>query len=224
MNWLNRYARGNFRALAGAIVPETPELADRLGEEHGLGAASVELEEYLVEAFNSFQEVHLGPLDSLLERLGLVNVPAAPLMALLLDVVALELCVRRRHRHPVESTWTSMRLLGLFRDLHPRDRLRVLELLEEDSLLKRMLDGVRRYLPQVGIVEFMATAMGAFPLLTYYSDWSRRKGDPSEEGRGEGFDGSFPLGWEQADYPGPADGYADFRGYEVESFEENEYH
>jgi len=224
VGWLNRYARGNFRALAEAVVPETPDLAERLGEEHRVGAAGVGMGEYLVDTFNHFQEMHLGTLGSVLERFGLEldHVPAAPLMALLLDVVSLELCLRGRCRHPVEASWTSPRLGGLFRDLHPRDRLRVLSLLEHDSLLKRSLDAIRGYLPGVGVLEFMATAMGAFPVLTYYSDWSRL--DPDAYGLEEGADGDgVPIGWRQADYPGPAPGYADFRGYEVEAFEENDY-
>lgn len=220
---LNRYARRNFRALSEALVPETPELAERRGERHRIGAASVDLGDYLAETFNHFQEVPSGPLGSLLERLGMKTVPLAPLMALLLDVVSLELCLRRRSRHPVEGSWTSLPFFGLFRDLHPEDRLRVLDMMEKDSLLKRSLDGLHRYLPQVGMLEFMATAMGALPILTYYSDWSRV--DPERLGMepSRDADRGVPAGWAQADYPGPADGYADFRGYEVESFEENEY-
>ena len=31
------------------------------------------------------------------------------------------------------------------------------------------------------------------------------------------------LGWRQADYPGPADGYPVMLGYELDAFEENDY-
>lgn len=219
MGWIRRYSVNNFRALVDAVVPETPELADRLGEQHRSGAVETGLEEYLVETFNSLQELESGWLGSLLERWGLGNVPASLVMALLLDVMALEFCLRGRHHQSVESSWTSFRILGLYRDLAPRDRVRVLRFLEEGSLLQAVLNRVRPYFPQVGLLKFMATVLAAFPLLTYYSEWSRVE----REGAKEESKGTRPIGWEQADYPGPADGYADFRGYELDSFEENEY-
>jgi hypothetical protein len=194
------YTRTNVRALVTAVIPRTPELAETHGEEHVPGGRDVDLTEYVVESFNGYQEHHLGALSTLLRRLGVRNYPYAVVVSLLLDVVALELLVRRDNEHPVE--WRS--LAGPFARLAPRDRLRALTLLETGALdtLAGLADD---RLPVLGTVRFLALGVNAFPLLGYYSEWAGR--DPASN-----------PGWRQAGYPGPAEGYSEHMGYEVETF------
>jgi hypothetical protein len=198
------YTRSNVRALVEAILPRTPELADRHGEAIVPGGRDVGLEEYVIESFNSYQELHLGPLTPLARRLGVRNYPYAVIVALLLDVVALELLVRRGNERPVRKAT----LASPFARLEPRDRLRALALLETGAL-DSLAGRVEHRLPVVGTVRFLALGVNAFPLLGYYSEW------PGET------PASNP-GWRQCGYPGPAEGYSEHMGYEVESFSEFE--
>jgi hypothetical protein len=196
------YTHTNVGALVEAAIPRTPELAASHGEEHVPGGRDVDLTEYVVESFDSYQEHHLGPLSTLLRSVGVRNYPYAVLVAVLLDVVALELLLRRGNEQPVE--WRS--LAGPFARLAARDRLRALDLLENGALdsLAGLADDS---LPVLGTVRFLALGVNAFPLLGYYSEW------PGEE------PGSNP-GWRQAGYPGPAEGYSEHMGYEVEQFDD----
>lgn len=182
------YARGTMAALADALVPETPELAER-GDEHVPGALATDLDARLVEAFDGFQEAD-GPVWALL---GYDAVPLAVVVAVLLDVAAVELLLRRRAEAGLGGGREAF-AGGPFSRLSERDRLRALGLLEEDGVLAG-----------IGLVNYLAQAVVSVALFGYYSDWGDRQG------------------WEQADYPGPADGYAVSMGYEVDAFEENAY-
>ena len=196
------YRRATLGALVDALLPRTPELAATLGPEHVTGGTDVGLAEYLVEAFDGYQEHHLGPLSTLLRRFGVRNYPYSLLVALLLDVVAVELLVRGDNEESVE--WWS--LATPFARLGRTDRLRAIELLEEgalDSLATR----TEHRLPVLGTVRFLALGATTFPLLGYYSEWpgSTAVANPA---------------WQQVGYPGPQDGFAAHRGYEVEEFDE----
>lgn len=51
------YTRATYRAIADAIVPETPGLDDELGPEHVPGGLDVSLEEFLLYGLNHFHEI-----------------------------------------------------------------------------------------------------------------------------------------------------------------------
>lgn len=183
------YARGTLAALADALVPETPGLADR-GDEYVPGALDTDVDALLVEALDGFQEA-----DGALWRvLGYDAVPLAPLVAVLLDAAAVELLVRRRAAAGLRAPDDAF-AGGPFSRLAPRDRLRALRLLEADGVLAGS-----------GTVNYLAQAIVSVAYFAYYSDW-----------------GDSRQGWDQTGYPGPADGYAVAMGYEVESFEEDDY-
>ncbi len=197
------YTRSNVRALVEAVVPRTPELAASHGEAQVPGGADVGLEEYVIESFDSYQEHHLGVLSTVLRRLGIRNYPYALLVAVLLDVVAVELLLRRKNERGV----ALLSLAGPFARLAPQDRLRAVELLETgalDSLAARF----EERLPVLGTVRFLAMGLNAFPLLGYYSEWAgeTQRANPA---------------WRQTGYPGPAEGYSEHMGYEVESFDDD---
>lgn len=192
------YARGTIAALVDAVVPETPGAEGVQAD----GALDIDLDETVETAFNELQEAPEGPVRSL----GYETMPFAPVLALLLDFSALELVLRREREEPLRSPKEAY-AGGPFSRLGPEDRMRAVRLLEADGLFPALGE---RY-PDVpfGIVAYLMQGAMFITAMAAYSDW----GDDTER----------PQGWRQADYPGPADGYAVHMGYEVEAFVENDY-
>jgi len=195
------YTEGTFAALVDALIPETPELAKR-GEEHVPGGLEVGLEEAVVNRVNNFVEAH-G-----LAALAGDTVPMAPVVAALLDAAAAELLVRRRSENGLQSPEDQF-AIGPFSRLGRADRLRALRLLEDEGVVAELSE--RFDAASLGTVQFLASSL---PILVEFVYYSEATAGP-EEARSQG--------WRQAAYPGPADGYEVLLGYEVESFEENEY-
>lgn len=197
------HTHGTFAALIDAIVPETPELSDR-GEEHVPGGLAVGLEEAIIDRVNSFQEVDGGVLDAL----GYDATPLAPAVAVLLDTAAAELLLRRRTEDGLQTPDEAF-AAGPFSRLSRQDRLRALRLLEDDGVFPGLTE--RFDADALGTIQFLASSL---PILVEFVYYSEATADDGEE---------RSLGWRQADYPGPADGYQVGMGYEIADFEENDY-
>lgn len=197
------HTHGTFAALIDGIVPETPELGDR-GEEHVPGGLAVGLEEAIIDRVNSFQEVDGGVLDAL----GYDATPLAPAVAVLLDTAAAELLFRRRTEDGLQTPDEAF-AAGPFSRLSRQDRLRALRLLEDDGVFPGLTE--RFDADALGTIQFLASSL---PILVEFVYYSEATADDSEE---------RSLGWKQADYPGPADGYQVGMGYEIADFEENDY-
>jgi hypothetical protein len=195
------YTRGTFAALVDALIPETPELAAR-GDEQVPGGLEVGLEEAVIERVNNFVETH-G-----LASLAGDAVPLAPVVAALLDTAAAELLVRRRDEDGLQSPDSAFSS-GPFSRLSREDRLRALRLLEEEGVVAALAE--RFDAASLGTVQFLASSLPILVEFVYYSEATAEEGEERS------------LGWRQADYPGPADGYPVMMGYEVAEFEENEY-
>lgn len=189
------YTHGTFAALVDAIVPGTPALADR-GEEHVPGGLDVGLEAAVVERTNRFLE-------------GESRVPLATVVAALLDAAAVELLLRRRATDGLNAPAEAFSR-GVFARLSRQDRLRALGLLEgEEGAFARIAD--RFDDAGLGVVRYLAGSLPVLVQFVYYSEATAAAGETRS------------LGWRQADYPGPAEGYPVGMGYEIEAFEENEY-
>ena len=195
------YTRGTFAALVDALIPETPELEAR-GPEHVPGGLAVELEEAVIERVNGFVETR-G-----IASLAGDAVPLAPAVAALLDTVAGELLLRRRAEDGLQSPDEPF-AAGSFCRLSRRDRLRALRLLEDKGAFAALAE--RFDAAALGTVQFLASSLPILVESVYYSETTA---DESE---------ARSLGWRQAGYPGPADGYPVMLGYELDAFEENEY-
>lgn len=201
--------RATFAALADAVVPATPALAGERGEEHRPGGLEADLDDELVAAFDSLQEVHGGPLA----RLGYDAYPYSLVVAVLLEVVAVELVLRGRAREGLGRR-REVPTRTPFSALSRRDRLRAVRLLEADGVLPWLDARFGDRLPHLGFPAYLAQALNTLPQLAYYSEWCA-DGTPDSPAEVQS--------WRQTGYSGPADGYRDHRGYEVRAFEEDDW-
>lgn len=195
------YTRGTFAALVDALLPETPELEAR-GSEHVPGGLEVGLEEAVVERVNNFVETQGAA------ALAGDTVPLAPAVAALLDAAAAELLLRRRAEDGLRSPEAAFSR-GPFSRLGREDRLRALRLLEAEGVVAALSE--RFDAASLGTIQFLASSLPILVEFTYYSETTAAE------------DEARSLGWRQADYPGPADGYEVVLGYELDGFEENDY-
>lgn len=209
--------RITFRALVDAVVPETPELADELGEEYVPGGLSVGLAEFMLTYVNNMLSLDVP----LLSDGG--NLRMATPFAKVLDSAALKLLLLGEN----ESSPRFDRPLDLFEDdevsvvriylqagtfskLSRTDRLRTIALLDEFELELPIADDF--------LFEFDAGLVGqlvvGFTEAVYYSEWDGYDDfwqPPSE--RVHENDPSAVQGWRQTGFPGLSDGHAALRGY-----------
>lgn len=217
MNPIQTYTERTLRALCSSLIPETPGLADERGEQHRPGARSIALEKNLQELFNNLNEVDAGLLNRYFT--GNPTLPLSTMVAVLLDLAALEYSLRR----PLHGDFSVKSGAGVFSWLSQSDRREVLDFLSEGSIINKFNELLDEYSPYSGFLKYLIRGITSMPMITYYSEWDgydqdggKRLPDP------ESFTGSV-QGWEQAGFPGLEEGYSVFRGYEIEEFEENDY-
>ncbi len=204
-----------FRAVADAVVPRTPDLADELGVEHVPGGPDVGLGDYLVGYVNGLFQFGLPGVGTR------GNLPLAAPVAGALDAAALALLERggnadgpsREHvldlLDPVDSG-SAADDAGTFATLSREDRLRAVDLLDEFEVELRSLDGEP--------FEFDAGVVGqlvvGFTEMIYYSEWDGYDEFPEPPGDlVHPNDPSAVQSWRQTGYPGFSSGYAALRGY-----------
>ena len=204
-----------FRAVADAVVPRTPGLADELGREHVGGGADVGLGDFLA--------VYVDDLFQFgLPGLGVRgNLPLAGPVAGALDAAAATL-VERGANAAEPSRERAAELLdpgdptgsadaaGAFAALSREDRLRALGLLDEFEVGIRTDDG-DPFEFDAGLVCQLVVGFGE---MIYYSEW-QGYGDATGPPGGltHSNDPSAVQGWRQTGYPGFEPGYAALRGY-----------
>jgi hypothetical protein len=204
-----------FRAVADAVVPRTPDLADELGAEHVPGGPDVGLGDCLVGYVNGLFQFGLPGLGAR------GNLPLAAPVAGTLDAAALALLERggnvdepgREHVHDLldpGDPGSAADDAGTFATLSREDRLRAIDLLEEFEVELRSLDGEP--------FEFDAGVVGqlvvGFTEMIYYSEWDGYEAFPEPPGDlVHPNDPSAVQGWRQTGYPGFSPGYAALRGY-----------
>lgn len=178
-----------FQALVDMVVPETPALADELGEEHRAGGLNVELERVTIGFLDSAINIAIPPANDD------TGAPLSEALADLMDSGASALLAQGAN----EDTPDPLRFEGggPFASLSRLDRRRALAELEVQDDLSL-------------IVAVLVVA----PMLLYYSERTGYADFGAPPGE-RGFTGAVQS-WEQTDYPGPANGYAALRGYEVD--------
>lgn len=206
-----------FRAVVDAVLPETPVLADELGEEHVPGGLAIELEEFVVSYVDDGFQLglpYLGPQG---------NIPLADPVAHVLDMAALKLLDRGDNAVPSRADRALSLLgpddpppervqdaVGPFSKLSRRDRLRAIGLLDELEV---------EFTPaEDDLFEMDAGLVGqlvvGFVEMIYYSEWQGYEEyhrPPSE--RDHPNDPAAVQSWRQTGFPGFSDGYAALRGY-----------
>jgi hypothetical protein len=211
------HTRVTFRAVADAVVPRTPELADEPGPEHVPGGMDVGLGDFLVVYVNDLFQLGLpglGPRG---------NIPLAGPVANVLDAAALTLLERGENAaepshdrvlallDPDDTDPTAgTDAAGTFAELSPEDRLRALGILDEFEIEIRGFDDELFEL-DAGLVGQLVIG---FAEMIYYSEWQgygEFARPPSELAHPN--DPSAVQSWRQTGYPGTAPGYAALRGY-----------
>ncbi|MEF8841937.1 MAG: hypothetical protein V5A62_09980 [Haloarculaceae archaeon] len=206
-----------FRAIVDAVVPETPELRDELGPEHGPGGLAVGLDEFVITYVDDGFQLglpYVGPQG---------NVPMADAVAHVLDVAALKLVDRGGNALEPGRDRAGMlyepgspeaaraeRAAGMFAKLSREDRLRAIGVLDEVEFRATPFGDE--------LVEFDAGLVGqlvvGFTEMIYYSEWEGYGGftrPPSDLVHSN--DPAAVQSWRQTGYPGVAPGYAALRGY-----------
>lgn len=194
------HTQETFTALLETIIPETPELADELGDVHETGAVTIGLDEFFVTFLNELLATGLpgvGHVD---------NARLSEGVAAALDAAATELLARGENEEPPAAASVSPG--GPFARLSPRDRLRAITLFEEKEFDTASLPGP--FLEGDG--GLLSQLLVGFAPFVYYSEWAGY--DDFTVPRSERtFVPDDVVGWEQVGYPGLADGYAALRGY-----------
>lgn len=201
------HTEATYRAVVDVVIPETPDLSEKFGPEHDTGGLEAGIDELLPRFIDEFvaPEAGVPGID-----LGEANVPGAtseetvPLseaVAGALEAAAQGFVASGGNEDDPEPGRFGP-AGGVFASLSRRDRRAAMSELEEG-------DGA-----------FVVALVTAFPAILYYSEapgYDDALGAPSELE----LDESDLPGWEQTSYPGPADGYAALRGYEVQRFRED---
>ncbi|GAA0510924.1 hypothetical protein SAMN04488066_10949 [Halorubrum aquaticum] len=211
------HTRVTFRAIADAVVPETPALAEELGPEHVAGGLAVDLDEFAITYVDDgfqFGLPHLGPQG---------NMPIADPIAHVLDTAALTL-LERGDNEEEPSLDRALSLLGPddpsaaktesavgpFAKLSRRDRLRAIAILDEFEVEFSPTDH--------DLLELDAGLVGqlvvGFMEMIYYSEWQGYDDftEPPSR-RNHPNDPDAVQSWRQTGFPGFANGYAALRGY-----------
>jgi hypothetical protein len=206
-----------FRAIADAVVPETPELETELGPEHVPGGLAIGLDDFHVTYVDDgFQ---LG-----LPHVGFVgNAPLAAPVARVLDLAAQEL-VRRGENESAPDSDRPVALVdlgeapppevraeaGTFAKLSRKDRLRAMAILDEFEVeIEPSTEEL--YELDAGLVGQLVVG---FAEMIYYSEWAGYdEFDQPPSDREHSNDPAAVQSWRQTGYPGVANGYAALRGY-----------
>ncbi|QGQ46004.1 hypothetical protein [Metabacillus sediminilitoris] len=141
-------------------------------------------------------------------QLQLVHPTFSKSTAQLLDVAAAQLIQTGQVKYPLNVCAFSGG--GPFASLMESDRLKAITLLERLELNLENLPSPYQNNP--GLIQNMMDVLNQLTMFGHYSEWNAYGSTrllPPESRRIE----YFPPGWIEVQYPGPAFGYRDFRGY-----------
>lgn len=195
--------RAAFEALLDAVVPNTPELAERQGSVQSSGAVDLNIDEYQIWTLDHYLSLIIVAAN--------LNVYLANATAEMLNIAARQLIDSEDNKKPVNTAFLFEE--GAFAALEPSDRFRAITLLEQ---LKVDLAGLP--VPFHNNPGFVLGIVGIISILAtkgYYSEWSGYGSTRLETPENRRIE-HFPTGWKQVGYPGPSKGYHALRGYITE--------
>lgn len=192
------HTKATFQALVDALIPSTPEMAQKYGTDVIAGAVDLEIDEYVIWELDHSLSIQAS--------LNLKRITLSAPVAVMLDSAAAELINRgKQPSHPPNSPYD-----GPFTTLSRKNRIRTLALLEQldidlGTLPPPFNDNARLVVSTIDVLN-------RYTVFGYYSEWSgygtTRLNTP-EERRLE----HFPVSWVGVGYPGPAFGYRNLRGF-----------
>lgn len=198
--------KGAFKALADAVVPQSPELLEK-DHIQSFGALESLLDEYLIWSLDNYlsMKIFIDKFD--------INI--ANLTAGLMNTAAQQLIDTGRNTEPINREIDSE--AGTFASLAPIDRFHAITILEELEVDTGSLPIPFNIYPSIIFSTSLSVAL--LSIIGYYTEWSgygSTRLETPEKRRLE----NFPMGWKQAGYPGPSKGYRVFRGYLFDKFTE----
>jgi hypothetical protein len=193
-----------FQALVDSIIPHTPNPSATFGDVQVLGALNLSVYEYIIWDLDYSLPI---PIE---QQMNLINKTLSKSTAQLLDAAATQLIKTGKAKCPL-NVW-AFPGGGPFAALSRNDRLRAITLLEQLEMDLSSLDVPYQNNP--GLIRNLIDAIHQLTLFGFYSEWpayGTTKLFLPDYRQIE----YFPIGWFQSNYPGPAFGYRDFRGFLV---------
>lgn len=188
-----------FQALVDAIIPATSYFCRPF---QTAGALDLRVYEYVIWILDH------SIADPVKRQLHLVNNSMSNSTAELLDSGAAQLIQTGQNHYPLNVY--AFPGGGPFTALSPIDRLRAISLIERLEINIENLNPPYKNNP--GLIRNMMDVLNQLTQFGHYSEWpaygTTRLFSP-EYRRVE----YFPPGWIQTQYPGPSNGYRDFRGF-----------
>ncbi|NHC38983.1 hypothetical protein G6549_03330 [Bacillus sp. MM2020_1] len=200
---INRFIKSTFQALVQAIIPPHYREKDMLGTVHVAGALELHVYEYVIWILEHSIALPVKAQLNLIDNKSMAKATAE-----LLDAGADRLIQTGQIIYPL--TVNAFPGGGLFAALSPLDRLRAITLIELLEINLETLSIPYKNNPE--LVRIMMDALNELPMFGQYSEWTAygtTRLFPPEYRRVE----YFSPGWFQTQYPGPAFGYRDFRGF-----------
>ena len=192
--------QGAFRAWVDAIIPVTPEFAEKQGFVQSFGALDSHIDEYEIWSLDNYLSLNI-----LIDEF---NIDLANLTAGLMNTAAKQLIHIGGNKKPVNQEIESE--AGTFAALAPSDRFRAINLLEQLDVDFESLPIPFNIYPN--FVFNSSVSIAILTLIGYYTEWSGYGSTRLETPEKRKLE-HFPTGWAQVGYPGPVKGYHALRGY-----------
>ncbi|MEW9672923.1 hypothetical protein [Ammoniphilus sp. 3BR4] len=195
-----RHTIATFQALVDAMIPRTPQLAQKFGRIQEIGALDLHVDQYMIWVLDHMLTIQ-G--DFSLRRV-MLSEPTAEL----LDAGAVQLVAAGGAKQADDEL--NFPGGGAFSRLSRSDRFRAMYLLESLNIDLGYLPPPYQY--NAGLVQFVVDTLNRLVMFGFYSEWpgygTTRLAPPGMR-RLE----VFPVAWLQTGYPGPSLGYRQLRGF-----------
>lgn len=191
------HTRATFQAFVHALIPSTSA-----GIVQGAGALDIKVYEYVIRTLDHSLSL------SIQQQLPLIHTPMSIATARLLDAAAIQLVQSGQAKYPLHA-WIFPGG-GPFASLLRSDRIRAMDLLERLEINLGSLPPPYQNNP--GLIQNMMDALSQLTMFGYYSEWTAYGTTrllPPDYRQVE----YVPISWIQCQYPGPAFGYRDLRGF-----------
>jgi len=201
------HTKVTFKALVDAILPNTPELANKFGEIQFWGALNLHIDEYLIWSLDHYLALKNGN--------EVHNIPLSKSTAEILNISARQLTFIGGNKEPVN--FHQFNCGDIFASLATNDRFRAITILEQ--LKVNLSNFPIPFCDNPGFVVSIINELNRLVMFGYYSEWSGYSSTRLKSPNKRELE-HFPISWKQVEYPGPSEGYHAMRGYLVDQFTE----